>query len=35
MYFEENKKNNSSEKRISEHLENGRKLIEEVQKYKH
>jgi hypothetical protein len=27
-------KNNSSEKRMSEHSENGQKLVEEVQKYK-
>jgi hypothetical protein len=27
-------KNNSSEKRMPEHSENGQKLVEEVQKYK-
>jgi len=27
-------KNNSSEKRMSKRLENGQKLVEEVQKYK-
>jgi hypothetical protein len=32
--FEKKPKINSSEKRISKRLENGQKLVEEVQKYK-
>jgi hypothetical protein len=34
IYSEENQKNNSSEKRIPECLENDQKIIEKVQKYK-
>jgi len=34
IYSKENQKNNNSEKRIPEHLENDHKLVEEVQKYK-
>ena len=32
LYSKENKKNNSSEKSMLEHLENCQKLVEEVQK---
>jgi hypothetical protein len=32
--LEEIQKNNSNEKRMSKHPENGQKLVEEVQKYK-
>jgi hypothetical protein len=33
-YIRKKTKKNSSEKRISKRLENGQKLVEEVQKYK-
>jgi hypothetical protein len=32
--FRRNQKNNSSEKKIPDHLENGQKLVEDVQKCK-